>query len=69
MPPKKIKDTEIKKPEDWDGKDSIQQNRNVLILFFIERELIDDPEDKKPANWDNQPEYIPDPDATKPEDW
>jgi len=29
---------------------------------------IDDPEDKKPADWVDQ-EKIPDPDATKPDDW
>lgn len=29
---------------------------------------IDDPEDKKPENWDER-EKIPDPDAKKPEDW
>uniref|UniRef100_A0A182M471 Calnexin n=1 Tax=Anopheles culicifacies TaxID=139723 RepID=A0A182M471_9DIPT len=29
---------------------------------------IDDPEDRKPANWDDR-EKIPDPDATKPDDW
>lgn len=34
-----------------------------------EREMIDDPEDKKPAGWDDIPATIPDPDAKKPEDW
>ncbi|XP_070198494.1 calnexin-like isoform X2 [Littorina saxatilis] len=29
---------------------------------------IEDPNDKKPADWDNR-EKIPDPDSTKPEDW
>ncbi|XP_049290724.1 calnexin-like isoform X1 [Anopheles funestus] len=29
---------------------------------------IDDPEDRKPENWDDR-EKIPDPDATKPDDW
>merc|ERR1711935_873461 len=30
---------------------------------------IDDPEDKKPAGYDDIPAQIADPDATKPEDW
>ncbi|EPY31781.1 calreticulin [Strigomonas culicis] len=32
-------------------------------------EMIDDPSDKKPAHWDDEPAMIPDPDDTKPEDW
>ena len=31
--------------------------------------MIPDPEDIKPAGWDDIPEQIPDPDAEKPEDW
>lgn len=31
--------------------------------------MIDDPEDKKPADWDDVPKTIPDPDAKKPADW
>jgi len=30
---------------------------------------MDDPEDKKPEDWDNEPEKIPDAEAKKPEDW
>jgi len=30
---------------------------------------MDDPDDKKPSDWDDEPEKIVDPDATKPEDW
>merc|ERR1712060_847410 len=30
---------------------------------------IDDPEDKKPEGYDDIPSQIPDPDATKPDDW
>jgi calreticulin len=52
IPPKKIKDKDAKKPEDWD-----------------EREEIDDPEDVKPAGWDDIPQTITDPEAKKPEDW
>lgn len=31
--------------------------------------MMDDPEDKKPADWGSAPQYIDDPEATKPEDW
>merc|ERR1719231_1300476 len=31
--------------------------------------MIDDPESKKPDGYDDIPAHIPDPDATKPEDW
>jgi calreticulin len=34
----------------------------------VDKEKMDDPEDKKPMDWD-QPEHIPDPDAKKPDDW
>ena len=34
-----------------------------------EREMIPDPEDKKPAGYDDIPATLPDPDAKKPEDW
>lgn len=34
-----------------------------------ERERIADPEDKKPAGYDDIPASIPDPEAKKPEDW
>merc|ERR1712029_263664 len=30
---------------------------------------MDDPDDKKPDDWDDQPEEIADPDAKKPDDW
>jgi len=34
-----------------------------------DKEMINDPEDHKPAGWDDIPEYIADPDATKPGEW
>ncbi|KAJ7521554.1 hypothetical protein O6H91_19G059500 [Diphasiastrum complanatum] len=52
LPPRKIKPTETKKPQDWD-----------------DREYIIDPNDKKPADYDSTLAEIPDPDATKPDDW
>ena len=30
---------------------------------------MDDPDDKKPDDWDDEPATIPDPDASKPDDW
>jgi len=35
---------------------------------IVPEEMIDDPEDSKPADWDER-EKIEDPEATKPEDW
>ncbi|KAK1805879.1 hypothetical protein P4O66_012939 [Electrophorus voltai] len=66
LPPKKIKDPEAKKPENWDDnatiddpEDTKPENRtlNPQPLLFC---LFQD--------WD-KPENIPDPDAKKPEDW
>jgi len=34
-----------------------------------ENEMMADPEDKKPAGYDDIPATLPDPDAKKPEDW
>merc|ERR1719152_952162 len=31
--------------------------------------MMDDPEDKKPEDWGNEPETIADPEAEQPEDW
>lgn len=35
---------------------------------FISQQMIDDPEDKKPEDWEDE-KQIPDPDAIKPEEW
>jgi len=35
----------------------------------VDEPLMDDPEDKKPADYDKTPKEIPDPEAEKPEDW
>jgi len=76
--PKEIKDPDASKPEDW-----------------VDSEFMDDPQDVKPADWENgalvlssvsplspstifrfllcktvaQPEKIPDPQATTPQEW
>jgi len=36
---------------------------------WVDEKKIDDPEQKKPAGYDDIPENIPDPEAEKPEDW
>ena len=36
---------------------------------WVDEPLMDDPEDVKPADYDNTPKEIPDPEAEKPEDW
>jgi len=36
---------------------------------WVEDSMMDDPEDVKPAGWDDIPEKIVDPEAEKPEDW
>jgi len=36
---------------------------------WVDDAMMDDPEDVKPATWDDTPKEIPDPDAQKPEDW
>jgi calreticulin len=36
---------------------------------WVDEAMIDDPEDVKPAGWDDEPETIVDPDASQPEDW
>jgi len=54
LPAKKIPDPDAKKPSQDE---------------WDEREKIDDPEDKKPEDWDKEPEHIADPEAKKPEDW
>ena len=40
-----------------------------LVQDWDENEEMDDPEDKKPAGWDDIPKQIVDPDASKPDDW
>merc|ERR1712000_609736 len=36
---------------------------------WVDEAEIEDPEDKKPEDWDNEPEQIADPEAKKPDDW
>ncbi|KAK4406749.1 Calreticulin-1 [Sesamum angolense] len=71
LPPKKIKDPEAKKPEDWDDKEYIPdpEDKKPEPEDWDDKEYIPDPEDKKPEGYDDIPKEIPDPDAKKPEDW
>jgi calreticulin len=54
LAPKEIEDMSVQKPSQAE---------------WDEREMIDDPNDVKPANWDDVPEFIADPEAEKPEEW
>lgn len=36
---------------------------------WVDNEFIEDPNARKPSNWDDIPKEIPDPDATKPDIW
>merc|ERR1711970_311564 len=68
LPPKKIKDPEAKKPEDWDDRAKIDDAEDTKPEDWDQPEHVADPDATKPEDWD-QPEHVADPDATKPEDW
>merc|ERR1719277_2438037 len=68
LAPKKIKDPEAKKPEDWDDTEHIADPDAKKPEDWDDKEKIDDESDSKPEDWD-KPEHIADPDAKKPEDW
>ncbi|XP_062004321.1 calreticulin [Rosa rugosa] len=55
LPPKKIKDPEAKKPEDWDDKEFIPDPEDKKPEGYddIPKE-ISDPEAKKPEDWDDE---------------
>jgi len=56
--------------EDWDfPKPSIDDPADSKPSSWVDETMIDDPADKKPDGHDDIPSQIPDPDATKPEDW
>uniref|UniRef100_A0AAY5E909 Calreticulin n=1 Tax=Electrophorus electricus TaxID=8005 RepID=A0AAY5E909_ELEEL len=71
LPPKKIKDPEAKKPENWDDNATIDDPEDTKpeVRLCVNRTL-----NPQPLlfclfqDWD-KPENIPDPDAKKPEDW
>ncbi|MEW5304304.1 MAG: hypothetical protein WDW38_011056 [Sanguina aurantia] len=57
--------------EDWDilAPKTIKDPKASKPEEWDETEMIADPEDVKPANYDDIPATLSDPDASKPEDW
>nr|ABR68546.1 calreticulin [Pinctada fucata] len=54
LPPKKIKDPEAKKPEDWDDREKIDDPDDTKPEDWDKPEHIPDPDAKKPDDWDDE---------------
>jgi calreticulin len=54
LAPKKIKDPEAKKPEDWDERENIDDPEDKKPEDWEKPEHIPDPEAKKPEDWDDE---------------
>ncbi|XP_073227225.1 calreticulin-like isoform X1 [Porites lutea] len=54
LPPKKIKDPEAKKPEDWDDKKKIDDPEDKKPEDWDKPQNIPDPDAKKPDDWDDE---------------
>uniref|UniRef100_A0A493TFL0 Calreticulin n=1 Tax=Anas platyrhynchos platyrhynchos TaxID=8840 RepID=A0A493TFL0_ANAPP len=54
LPPKKIKDPEAKKPEDWDERAKIDDPEDSKPEDWDKPEHIPDPDAKKPEDWDEE---------------
>merc|ERR1712180_183822 len=54
LAPKKIKDPEAKKPEDWDDNAKIDDPEDKKPEDWDKPELIPDPDAKKPDDWDDE---------------
>jgi calreticulin len=54
LPPKKIKDPEAKKPEDWDDRATIDDPEDTKPEDWEQPETIADPDAKKPEDWDDE---------------
>ncbi|XP_041033211.1 calreticulin-like [Carcharodon carcharias] len=54
LPPKKIKDPEAKKPEDWDERAKIDDPEDKKPDDWEKPEHIPDPDAKKPEDWDDE---------------
>ena len=54
LAPKKIKDPEAKKPEDWVDNAKMDNPESVKPEDWDKPELIPDPEAKKPEDWDDE---------------
>ncbi|KAI2667984.1 Calreticulin [Labeo rohita] len=67
LPPKKIKDPEAKKPEDWDDRAKIDDETDTKPEDWDKPENVPDPDAKKPDDWDEdmdgewEPAMIPNP--------
>ena len=53
LPPKKIKDPEAKKPEDWDDRAKIDDPEDSKPEDFDQPEHVADPDATKPEDWDD----------------
>ncbi|XP_046400630.1 calreticulin [Ischnura elegans] len=54
LPPKKIKDPDAKKPEDWDDKPTIDDPEDKKPEDWDQPEHIPDPDATKPEDWDDE---------------
>ncbi|CAD5112255.1 DgyrCDS1486 [Dimorphilus gyrociliatus] len=54
LPPKKIKDPNAKKPEDWDDREKIDDTDDKKPEDWDKPEHIPDPDAKKPDDWDDE---------------
>ncbi|KAG5276221.1 hypothetical protein AALO_G00129410 [Alosa alosa] len=54
LPPKKIKDPEAKKPDDWDEKEKIDDPEDAKPEDWDKAENIPDPDAQKPDDWDDE---------------
>ncbi|VDN55011.1 unnamed protein product [Dracunculus medinensis] len=54
LPPKKIKDPDAKKPEDWDERENIPDPDDKKPDDWDKPEHIPDPDAKKPEDWDDE---------------
>lgn len=54
LPPKKIKDPEAKKPEDWDDRAKIDDPTDSKPDDWDQPEYIPDPDATKPEDWDDE---------------
>jgi len=54
LPPKKIKDPEAKKPEDWEDNPTIDDPEDTKPEDWDKPATIPDPEASKPADWDTE---------------
>ncbi|XP_048832304.1 calreticulin-like [Brienomyrus brachyistius] len=54
LPPKRIKDPEAKKPEDWDDRVKIDDVTDTKPEDWDKPENIADPDAKKPEDWDDE---------------